>query len=442
MTRLRSIVYVAWRYLGHRRLATTVSMLAIAASLVLVIAIGLMNLSVKRAAIDSSLRYPLVIGPKNVGVVQLIMSTIFQIDRPSGTIPYDVFEAVEKDGRVAAAVPMAVADSVRGYPIVGTSRAYLDSLPIGVKAGTIDLSDEHDAVLGAEAAYRNSLNVGDTFTGTHGLTGDEEAHHHEEFGYVVRGILNESGTPSDTSIYVPVESIWAVHAGHHHPHDDHDEDEHHEEVGDHDEDEHHEEAGEHDEAEEHDDDEHEPAWGDRRLTAILVRPASPAFTAILEREISTRAGVQAVDTARAIRRLMTYVSKGERMVEAFSTVTLAVAIAMVLVTLVMSLNERRRELALMRSLGVRQGTLGAVAMAEALIICLGGVIIGTALGHVLAALGGRLIQTRFGIAVDPWQITRMETGAVILTLVAGQVLALAGMVFTARMNVIEEIARE
>ena len=500
------IIRLAWRYLRHRSFATLVSVIAIALSLAIVTGVGLTNFAIKKTAVEGSIRYPLVVGPGGASSVQLILSTIFHVDKPTGTIPFDAYETLKKDPRVIAAFPLAAADSLQSYPVMGTDEAFLDDLKVGCLQGNIDLSKPENAVLGFDVANRLGMGVGSRFFGSHGMTGDAGAHQHKEVEYDTVCVLNPTGGPEDTAVYTNYETVWLIHkkhmASHHHHKDqkhheapaaetahhegeahegehaeaahhdgethegEHAEAAHHDgetHEGDHAEAVHHEgeaHEGEHAEAAHHEGEAHEGHHGehaadahaghkhdkfmltDGKLTAVLVRTANPAFTAALEREWTLKDGTQAVDTARSIRRLVSYLNKGERLVEAFGMLTLLVAVIMILVTLIMSINERRKELALMRSLGIGQGTIALIIMWEAFFITLMGAGLGLVAGHALAWWAQPLLKSMAGIAIEPFVITSMEGLGLGLTLIAGQLLALVSMIWTYRMNVIEEIAKE
>jgi len=416
-----AVVMVAWRYLGARRFATAVSVLAIALSVLLVVAVGNINFAVKKTAVEGSIRYPLLVGPEGASSVQLVFSTIFHVDKPTGTIPFEVYERLRADARAIAAYPIAMADTIDGDPIVGTTAGFLSDLRVGAAAGSLDLPGIGDVVLGSEIAARTGMGLGATFHGTHGLVGGEDAHEHTEIAYRVVGILAKTDGPEDGAAYTSYETVWAMHAG----------------------------AGHHDEgdAARHADS-HIASGADKyhlgsgRLTAVLVRTANPAYTVALEREATLSPGTQGVDTGRAMRQMVGYLNKGERAVELFGALTLTVAIAMILVTLVMSLSARRKELALMRSLGVGRLTIASIIMVEALAITFCGAALGVALGHGAVWWSENLIREGLGVAVEPWVWTSMEGMAVITSLAAGQVLALAGLLWTYRMNLVEEVSRD
>ncbi len=412
--RSRAIVSMAFKYLSGRKLATSVSIASIGLCLLLVGSVSLVNFALKRAAVESTIRYPLIVGPEGASSVQLIFSTIFHIDKPTGTIPFAVYQEIIKDKRVVDAYPIAVADSLESYVIIGTNNAFLEDLNVGVSSGELDVRKVGNTVLGSEVAERTELRVGDTFSSSHGMIGAEGADAHDELEYTVTGILNSTGGPEDAAVYSSYEAVWLSHG---------EEDEHHGHEDEH--------GGE--------DKYH---LGQGKITAVLVRTSNPVYTAMLEREYTLKGGTQAVDTGRAIRRLISYVNKGERIIETFLVVTLIIAMAMILVTLIMSLNDRRKELALLRSLGVGRMTISLIVMIEALVITISGAILGIGGGHVAIWWGQAYIQRAIGAAVEPWIWTSLEGLAVLAALVAGQLLALIAMIWIYRMNLVEEVARD
>ncbi|MCP4674487.1 MAG: FtsX-like permease family protein [Deltaproteobacteria bacterium] len=414
--RTRAIVSVALKYLSSRKLATAVSIASIGLCLLLVGSVSLVNFALKKAAVESTIRYPLIVGPEGASSVQLIFSTIFHIDKPTGTIPFAVYQEIVKDKRVVDAYPIAVADSLESYVIVGTNNEFLDDLNVGVSSGELDVRKIGNTVLGSEVAERTELRVGDTFRSSHGMIAAEGADAHDELEYTVTGILNSTGGPEDAAVYSSYEAVWLSHG----EETDHNEQEHeHEHEGN---DKYH--------------------LGQGMITAVLVRTSNPVYTAMLEREYTLKSGTQAVDTGRAIRRIISYVNKGERIIETFLVITLVIAMAMILVTLIMSLNDRRKELALLRSLGVGRMTIALIVMIEALVITVSGAILGIGGGHVAIWWGQAYIQRAIGASVEPWIWTSLEGFAVLAALVAGQLLALIAMIWIYRMNLVEEVARD
>jgi len=407
------LLTIAWRYMSRRRAATIITVAAIAVSLLFLSVVSAINFSLKKNAAERSVRYPLVIGPAESSGIQIVMNSIFHIDKPSGLIPFAVFEKVLKDHRTLNAYPLAIADSVEGTPIIGTNEEYIQSFHVQPVEGVVDLSHTEDAVLGSEAAIRTGFHIGDKFKGSHGMEGDEDAHEHAEVTYVVRAILAPVGGPEDGGIYISYKTVWAIHKD-----------------GDHDE---HEEHG----PEKHKHDHLEITEG--KLTSVLVKTRNPAFSGQIEREYSDNS-VQAVDSGRVVRKMASYLNKAEILIELFNTVSLIVVTMMIFVTIIMSLNERRHELALMRSLGIGRIKISLIIMIEALILTLAGAFAGVIISHITLWFFNPYIHNLLGISINPFMITGMEQNGILITLIAGQLLAWASMLWVYRMNLVEEIA--
>jgi len=416
---------LAMRYITNRPFATTVSIIAIGFSLIFLVVVGNINFAIKKAAAEGSIKYPLIIAPEGSSGVQTVMSTIFHIDKPVGTIPFSVFEKIKKDTRVIAAYPLAVADNYMTYPIIGVNEKFIKDLDIDFINGSADFSDLENVVIGFSVAKRTGLEIGDIFHGSHGMVGGENAHEHQELSYKVHGILNPLSGPVDSAIYSSYQSVWYVHDEHKKHHNQ--KRKHKNEKTDRHKKHHHKEK---------------LMLTSNRLTAILVQTKNPAFTGQLEREWSLNSGTQAVDTGRTIKKVVSYLNKAENIVEIFTVLTLGIVIIMILVTIVMSMNERKKELALMRSLGIGKFTISSIIMLESFLITLGGLIVGLIPGHILLWWTESWINNMLGITIEPFKLTMMEINGLIITLFAGQILALLTMIMTYRMNIVEEIARD
>jgi putative ABC transport system permease protein len=217
MNKLLFTFKIAARYLSGRKAASIISASAIALSLIFLSITGSISYSMKKGAAERSLRYPLVIGPTGASRAQIILGSLFHMEKPSGTIPFSVFEKVRKDERTLSAYPLAMADSVRGVPIIGTDIEYIKSMEVKALRASLDLSRPEFALLGSSAAERLGLGIGDNFHGSHGMVGDEEAHEHSEINYVVKGILAPVNGPEDSAIYIDYRTVWLLHRhGHEH----------------------------------------------------------------------------------------------------------------------------------------------------------------------------------------------------------------------------------
>jgi len=150
----------------------------------------------------------LVVGAKG-SPLQLILSTVFHADYPTGNISLAEVEKITKNPLVKKVIPIALGDNYKGYRIVGTNHEY-------AKAYEADLQEGHwnekvmEVTLGHAVAASTGLKVGDSFSGVHGFM--EHGHSHAQHLYLVTGILKESNSVIDRVILTGVESVWLVHS--------------------------------------------------------------------------------------------------------------------------------------------------------------------------------------------------------------------------------------
>lgn len=426
--------------ISHRKFSVFTSIFAISAAFAFLAAIGCVSFGLAATAVNSSLAFPLIVGPAGASDTTLVMSTLFNTDKPAGTLDYEVAEKLEKDERVSAVFPIARSDSYMGIPITGVESSYINEIARGFSEIGDDI-EAHDifgengrncAVLGAKTAARYEMKVGDTFFGSHGSVGDEEAHMHD-FEYRVCAVMKAVNGPEDFAIFTNLRSVWEIHKhGHHHEDAEDEEHEHeHEEAEEH---EHH----HHHEAE-HDEHEHSP---EGKITAVLVKTKNPVFTAALEREYSENGFTSATDTGRTVRKLMSYMNKAEDAAGFFSYGTLFLVMIMVFVTILTSIGERKREMALMRTLGIGKLPISLMIFLELLFISVSGITLGILGGHALLAFCKPAIDFELSINLEPFFFTEIEFRGELYTLIAGVALSFAAMTKIYRMNLVEEIAKE
>ena len=432
--------------ISHRKFSVFISIFAISSAFAFLAAIGCVSFGLAATAVNSSLAFPLIVGPAGASDTTLVMSTLFNTDKPAGTLDYEVAEKLEKDERVSAVFPIARSDSYMGIPITGVESAYINEISSGFseideKVKVTDIFGENGkncAVLGAKTAARYEMKVGDTFFGSHGSVGDEDAHLHD-FEYRVCAVMKAVNGPEDFAIFTNLRSVWEIHEhGHHHHHHEEAEDE---------EDEH--EHGHHEEAEEHEHPHHHEAEHDKhehspegKITAVLVKTKNPVFTAALEREYSENGFTSATDTGRTVRKLLTYMNKAEKAAGFFSYGTLFLVMIMVFVTIMTSINERKREMALMRTLGIGKLPISLMIFLELFLISVFGIAFGTIGGHALLAVFKPTIDFELAINLEPFFFTEIEFRGAVYTLIAGVLLSAAAMIKIYRMNLVEEIAKD
>jgi putative ABC transport system permease protein len=359
-----SMIRLAWAYLAARPLLTllNVAMLALGVG-TLVLLLQFTTQAEERFARDAR-PVDLVVGAKG-SPLQLILSSVLQADVPTGNIRYAEARALAANPMIAAATPVSIGDTFRGFRIVGSDASYLALYGAKPAQGRV-FAQPMEAVLGAEVARRTGVGTGAELVGTHGLgaTGSAHAGH----AYRVVGVLAPTATVIDRLIVTPLESVWEVHDAH-------------------------------PEAKPADSGAADP----REITALLVKYRTPIAAALLPRQVNATTSMQAAAPAYEIARLMNLVGVGVDVLRLFAGVLMVTAALSMFVALSSALQERRYDLALLRTLGARPITLFALVAAEGVTLVIVGVILGLVLGHAAAGVLGSWVARS-----NAWQLSGFE----------------------------------
>jgi putative ABC transport system permease protein len=344
----------------------------------------------------------LVVGAKG-SPLQLVLAGVYHVDVPPGNIPLASIAALRANPLIAQVIPLALGDSFRGFRIVGTEPALLEHYGGVLRAGEL-WQKPLEAVLGSTVAAASGLNVGATFTGSHGLA--EGGGEHADAPYRVTGVLAPTGTVLDRLVLTSIASVWAVHEAHH-ADADHD----HEAKGS--------EVKGQEPAEVHA--ELEPG---REVTLALVRYRTPLAAASLPRAINKETELVAASPAYETARLLTVFGVGIDLIRAFALVLMAASGFMLFVALAQALEDRRYDLAILRTLGASRRQVALVLLAESLMLAAVGAVLGIALAH-LAALGiGQWLPQAAPLAAAAGRWLPEEWGVVALAIVAGIIAAM------------------
>lgn len=410
------ILQLARKSLFNRALSVTLSIVAIALSVVLVLSVEKIRDGVRQGFLQTISGTDLVVGARASGV-QLLLSSVFRIGNVSNSITGHSIEFIEAQPEVDWVVPISLGDSYRGYRVLGTVTGYFDHYKYGggkllaFSAGE-RFDDTQDVVLGAEVAAKLGHQLGDKIILAHGA-GSVAFITHDEDPFVVTGILARTGTPIDQSVHVSLAAIDAIHEdwqpgvgrveAAHEEHDDgdlhHDEDEDHEDGDEHHEE--HEEHADHDEDEAHHEDhdeseEHEHSSG---ISAAFVGLHSRVDALALQRRINEYEGepLSAILPGVAFADLWRIISGVDKALLAISLLVVVAAIISMIIVMVSTLDMRRREMAILRAVGARPRHIFALFLLEAGLIALAGIAIGFVATNLGVFLAQGFIQSRIGV---------------------------------------------
>jgi putative ABC transport system permease protein len=339
---------ISWKSIWSKPLSSALNIMLIAFGTGILTILLLASTQISNKLENNSKDIDLVVGAKG-SPLQLILSSIYYIDFPTGNIPLKEAQELARSPFVKKAVPLALGDNYNGVRIVGTDSNFVGIYKLKVKEGKFWQND-FETTIGTSVAENLKLKIGDTFYGAHGLTGSTDVH--KTHAYKVAGILAPQGNVTDNLILTNISSVWKMH--------DHEEEKAHD----------HDEKGE------------APEIEDKEITSLLIQYRSPMSVVMFPRMVNESTNMQAASPAQESTRLFSLIGVGVDTLQWFAVLIMFIAAISVFVNLYNSLKERSYDLAIMRTLGASRDKLFLIVIAEGIMLTLAGTIIGIVLGHL------------------------------------------------------------
>lgn len=366
---------ISWKSLWSKPLSAALNIMLIAFGTGILTILLLASTQISEKLDNNSKDIDLVVGAKG-SPLQLILSSIYYIDFPTGNIPLKEAMELARSPFVKRAVPLALGDNYNGVRIVGTDSNFVSLYKLKAAQGKIWEKD-FETTIGAAVAKQEGLKIGDTFFGAHGLSSG--SHVHDEHEYKVTGILEPQGNVTDNLILTNVSSVWKMHEEHDHDHESHEGHDHSTDAHQHDEATH-----QHDENCNHDHHEANAKADEKReLTSLLIQYRSPMSVAMFPQMVNETTNMQAASPAQESTRLFSLIGVGVDTLQWFAVLIMLIAAISVFVNLYNSLKERSYDLAIMRTLGASRTKLFVIVIAEGIMLTLAGTLIGIVLGHIV-----------------------------------------------------------
>jgi putative ABC transport system permease protein len=379
----KGLLGLAARSAWNRRGTLALVVASIALSTLLLLAVDRIRTDVRASFSQSVSGTDLVVGART-GAVQLMLYAVFHVGGATNNIGTESLRAIARHRAVDWVVPLSLGDSHRGFPVLGTTVEYFQRFRYGDRQALSlaegrpfsgHLDGLYEAVVGAEVARALGWRLGDRITLSHG-TGPIQGAEHADKPFAVVGVLARTGTPVDRTVHVSLEALEAIHL---------------EWVGG------------------------VPMPGLRiapeearkfdltpkQVTAALIGLKNRAAAFAVQRHVADFRGepLMAVLPGVALDELWEVVGMGETLLMGVSALVALVSLAGLVAVVLAGLNERRRELAVLRSVGAAPRHVLLLLAGEGLLITLIGVASGTAVAALLIALAGPAVQSHFGITL-------------------------------------------
>jgi putative ABC transport system permease protein len=401
--RAMKLFQLALAYLRHRPLNTFLNVILLALGVAMIVVLLLFSSQMEDRLTRDSRGIDMVVGAKG-SPLQLILSSIYQIDMPTGNIALTDALKLKSHPMIKRIVPLALGDAFRGFRIVGTEHSYLKLYDAALAQGEL-WAKPLDAVLGSQVAKVTGLKIGDTFTGSHGLgAGGGE---HEAAPFKVVGILAPTDSVADRLVLTGIDSVWKMH-------------EHHSEK-----------EGDHTESN-----------TGKEVTSLLIQYRTPLAGASLPREINSQSAMQAASPAFETARLLSLVGFGVDTLRAFAIVLMASALLSMFIALTNTLDERRYDLAIMRTLGAGNGWLFALVLLQGMLLAGLGALIGIALGHIAAQALGMWFNITQQMAFTGLTWVKEEWWLIAVAIAVGIVAAILPALRAYRTDIASTLAKE
>lgn len=321
--------------------------------------------------------------------LQLVLNTIFHLEESPGNIPFSDFTEIQANPAVQVAIPVALGDNYLGYRIVGTTTNLFTEVEhapgrrFDLASGRVFDAGLREAVVGGFAAERLGLKVGDRFQPYHGLLFDPKNRHEET--YVVVGVMRPSNTPADRVIWIPLQGVQRMSG-------------------------------------------HDPkAASDLSGVLLKFKSTSPLTARQLDLMYNKQGNrlTFAWPIAQIVAQLFNKIAWVDRVLALVAYLVALVATGSILVSIYNSMKERRRDIAILRALGARRGTLFSAIVLEAAAIA--GIGMVGAFPVYAAILGGvaAVVRAQTGVVLDPWALHPVMLAAPVGMIA---VAALAGLV--------------
>lgn len=370
---------LAIKSLQNRKFTTILTVASIALSVTLLLGVERIRNEAKTSFTNTISGSDLIVGART-GPVQLLLYSVFRIGNATNNISWQSYQDIARNPNVKWTIPISLGDSHQGYRVMGTTAKYFEHFRFAgghrleLANGSI-FQGVFDAVLGADVAQELEYQLEDAMIIAHGA-GKVSFIKHYDRPFKVVGILKKTGTPVDQTVHVKLEGIEAIHIN----------------------------------------------WQDgapilgksfsaqsvltmnlapKAITAFLVGLKSRIAAFAVQRYVNEYAQepLLAILPGVALQELWDLVGIAEKALLAVSAFVVVVGLSGMLIALMTSLNERRREMAILRSVGARPLHVFSLIVGESAILTLAGVVTGIGLLYGMLIASQPFILSKFGIFI-------------------------------------------
>ena len=382
----------------------------------LILGIGIISLLLQlntliKDQMDNNLRgIDMVVGAKG-SPLQLILSSVYHIDSPTGNISLKDAENISKNRMVGSSIKILYGDNHKGFRIVGAEKKFIELYKGVIKEGT-EWNNPYEVLVGSKVYEKLNINLGDNLVSSHGLR--ETGQSHDEGTFKVVGLLEPSNSVIDQLIITSPESVWDIHDTHNHE-DDH-------------------------EHEHEDEDDHENEYDDREITAMLIKFKSPMNIIQFPRQINENTNLQAAVPSYEISRLFKLFGFGIETLSYLAYLIILVSGFSLFINLFNSMRERKYEMALIRTLGASRFQLSSMITLESLVLTISGFVLGILFSRFGVMFVSSLMEESINYNFSSFRILNEEYWLLGLSILIGIISSLIPAIQVYKMNISKILA--
>ena len=375
---MTNLIKLAINSLLNRKATVLLSLFTIAISVLLLLGVEQVRTQAKNSFANTISGTDLIVGARS-GQINLLLYAVFRIGNATNNIDWKTYQDFQNHKSVRWTVPLSLGDSHQGFRVLGTNQDYFKYYRFGKKqlltfAQGKPFLQLFEAVIGADVAQTLGYQLQSPMILAHGIK-DIGFSKHDNLPFHVVGVLAPTGTPVDKTIHVSLEAIEAIHVGW--------------ESGAF--------LGHAPSSVSLQDREFKP----NQITAFLVGLNAKIHTFQVQRQINDYRfePLSAIVPGIALHELWSLMSVAELALLIVSVCVVIAGFLGMLASLLTSLNERRREMAILRALGARPRHIFSLLVLESSIICSLGILLGMGLLYLSLAVAAPLIQQHYGLAI-------------------------------------------
>ncbi len=373
---MSAVIKLAWKSLMNRKATAVLTIMTVAISVILLLGVERIRTQAKDSFANTISGTDLIVGGRS-GQVNLLLYSVFRIGNATNNIDWKSYQEFSQHRAVDWAIPISLGDSHKGFRVMGTNHSYFEHYKYGSKQPLTfskgkEFNGLFETVLGSDVAKQLGYQVGSEIIIAHGIS-DVGFSRHDKLPFKVVGILAPTGTPVDKTVHVSLEAIEAIHVGW--------------ESGAR--------LGPTPDAKVLQERDFQP----KQITAMLVGLKSRIQTFALQRQINNypKEPLSAIMPGVALHELWGMMSVAEQALMAVSGFVVIAGLLGMLSSLLTSLQERRREMAILRAMGARPRHVFSLLISEASLLTAAGIVTGVLGLYAILALLQPLIQQHYGI---------------------------------------------